>query len=124
MFLVSQAPQTTLVIGGARSGKSHYAEQLVMASPPPRCYVATPEPFDDEMTARMAEHRNRRGDKWQTVEASLDLVAALQALPACAAVLVDCLTLWVSNLILANRDVDTEMQRLEQALLARTAPVV
>src|SRR3979409_1526676 len=71
--LASSGPQLTLVLGGARSGKSRYAEAAVTASPPPWVYVATAEPFDDEMTARIAEHRARRGGQWQTVEAPLDL---------------------------------------------------
>ena len=91
------SPQLTLVLGGARSGKSRYAEQAVMASPSPWIYVATAEPFDDEMKARIAEHRSRRGGQWQTVEAPLDLAGAIASAPAAAAVLVDCLTLWLST---------------------------
>ena len=74
-------PQLTLVLGGARSGKSRYAEQAVTALPPPWIYVATAEPFDDEMTARIAEHRSRRGGQWQTVEAPLDSPGRLPARP-------------------------------------------
>ena len=112
----------TLVLGGARSGKSRYAEQVVMASPSPWVYVATAEPFDDEMTARIAEHRSRRGGQWQTVEAPLDLAGAIADAPAAATVLVDCLTLWLNNLMFKNRDIDAETQRLEAALAARQAP--
>jgi adenosylcobinamide kinase / adenosylcobinamide-phosphate guanylyltransferase len=120
--LASQNPQLTLVLGGARSGKSRYAEQAVMASPPPWIYVATAEPFDAELTARIAEHRDRRGGQWQTVEAPLDLAGAIAGAPASATVLVDCLTLWLNNLMFNNRDIDAEMQRLETALAARQAP--
>ena len=120
----SQSPQLTLVLGGARSGKSRYAEQAVMASPPPWVYVATAEPFDAELTARIAEHRSRRGGQWQTVEAPLDLAGAIAGAPASATVLVDCLTLWLNNLMFNNRDIDAEMQRLETALAARRAPSV
>jgi adenosyl cobinamide kinase/adenosyl cobinamide phosphate guanylyltransferase len=117
------ALHSTLVIGGARSGKSRYAEQLVASSPPPWVYVATATASDDEMTARIAEHRSRRGAQWQTVEAPLDLPAALAGAPASAA-LVDCLTLWLSNLMFAGRDIDIEVGRLEQAMAAREAPLV
>jgi adenosylcobinamide kinase/adenosylcobinamide-phosphate guanylyltransferase len=120
--LAGQALQSTLVIGGARSGKSRYAEQLVMASQPPWVYVATAGPSDDEMAARIAEHRSRRGNQWQTVEAPLDLAGSLHAIAATA--LVDCLTLWLSNLMFAERDIDGEIQRLEDAMDARKAPLV
>ncbi len=122
--LASQAPKLTLVLGGARSGKSRYAETLVMASPPPWIYVATAEPFDDEMTARIAEHRGRRGEHWQTVDAPLDLAAAIAGAPPAATVLVDCLTLWLNNLMFKERDIDAETERLEAALAARNAPAV
>lgn len=114
----------TLVLGGARSGKSRYAEQAVMASPPPWVYVATAEPFDDEMKARIAGHRGRRGGQWQTDEAPLDLAGAISNAPASATVLVDCLTLWLSNLMFKGRDIDAETQRLETALAVRKAPSV
>ncbi len=95
-----------------------------MASPSPWIYFATAEPFDDEMKARIAEHRSRRGGAWQTVEAPLDLAGAISKAPAATAVLVDCLTLWLSNLMFKNRNIDVETQRLEAALNARQAPVV
>jgi adenosylcobinamide kinase/adenosylcobinamide-phosphate guanylyltransferase len=95
-----------------------------MASPPPWAYVATAEPFDDEMTARIAEHRRRRRGQWQTLEAPLDLAGAIAVAPASAALLVDCLTLWLSNLMFKSCDIDAETQRLESALAAREAPTV
>jgi adenosylcobinamide kinase/adenosylcobinamide-phosphate guanylyltransferase len=116
--------QSTLVLGGARSGKSRYAEQEVMSSRPPWIYVATAESFDDEMATRIAEHKSRRSLDWQTIDAPLDLAGALAALPRSATVLVDCLTLWLSNLMLAGRDIETEIRRLEEAMLAHTAPLV
>ena len=113
----------TFVIGGARSGKSRYAEGLLTAFPPPWAYVATAEAGDEEMAARIEEHRTRRGGHWRTVEAPRELAAALEA---CAGmpVLVDCLTLWLSNLMLAEADIAAATARLEQALKAATAPVV
>jgi adenosylcobinamide kinase/adenosylcobinamide-phosphate guanylyltransferase len=116
--------QSTLVLGGARSGKSRYAEQVAMSSRPPWIYLATAEAFDDEMTTRIADHKNRRSHDWQTIDAPLDLAGALAALPRSATVLVDCLTLWLSNLMLAERDIDAEIQRLEAAMLAHAAPLV
>jgi adenosylcobinamide kinase/adenosylcobinamide-phosphate guanylyltransferase len=114
----------TLVLGGARSGKSRHAEALVTALPQPWFYIATGEPRDNEMAARIAEHRARRGAQWQTIEAPRDLAAALAAVPAGAAVLIDCLTLWLSNVMLAGADVEAETGRFEQALTGRTGPVV
>jgi adenosylcobinamide kinase/adenosylcobinamide-phosphate guanylyltransferase len=114
----------TLVLGGARSGKSRHAEALVMAMPPPWIYVATAEPLDDEMAARIAEHRARRDNRWRTVEAPCDLASALAAVPAGASVLVDCLTLWLSNLMLAKVDVELEIERFEAALSQMIGSVV
>jgi adenosylcobinamide kinase / adenosylcobinamide-phosphate guanylyltransferase len=110
------------VIGGARSGKSRHAEGLVTAAPPPWTYVATAEAFDDEMAARIAEHRARRGAGWRTVDAPRDLVGALAR--AEGAVLVDCLTLWLSNAMLAGADVAAECAALVDALAAPRGDVV
>jgi adenosylcobinamide kinase/adenosylcobinamide-phosphate guanylyltransferase len=120
---MSSIPKLTLVLGGARSGKSRYAEGLITALPPPWTYIATAEAGDDEMAARIAGHRARRGTQWHIVEASRALV---QALSACGAepVLVDCLTLWLSNLMLAEADIDAETVQLEQVLAAANGPRV
>jgi adenosylcobinamide kinase / adenosylcobinamide-phosphate guanylyltransferase len=117
------AARLTLVIGGARSGKSRYAESLVTALPPPWIYAATGQGLDAEMTARIAAHRARRGAGWTTVEAPRDLAAALTA-HAKAPMLVDCLTLWLSNLMMAEAQIEPEIDRLVQALAEATAPVV
>lgn len=117
-------PRLTLVLGGARSGKSRHAEALVTAAAPPWVYLATAEAFDDEMKARIAEHRSRRGGQWQTIEAPLDLAGAVAGAPAGAAVLVDCLTLWLNNLMFKGRSIDTETGLFEAALAARRSPVV
>src|ERR1700684_3325545 len=87
----------TLVLGGARSGKSRYAETIITALPPPWVYVATAQALDAEMTARIDVHRARRGAGWTAVETACDLVATLAANEK-APILVDCLTLWLSNL--------------------------
>lgn len=113
----------TFVLGGARSGKSRYAESLVTALPPPWTFIATAEIHDDEMRQRIAEHRARRGEGWYTLEAPVDIVGALRSAPAGAPVLVDCLTLWLSNLILADYDVVTAVDDLARALSESSAPV-
>jgi adenosylcobinamide kinase/adenosylcobinamide-phosphate guanylyltransferase len=118
------APRLTLVLGGARSGKSRYAESLTMGFPPPWVYVATAEPLDDEMAARIAEHRARRVADWRTIEAPHDLAGAVADAPAGSAVLVDCLTLWLSNLMLANMDIEVESDRLDDALARASGPIV
>jgi adenosylcobinamide kinase / adenosylcobinamide-phosphate guanylyltransferase len=114
----------TLVLGGARSGKSRYAESLIKALPRPWFYVATAEAKDEEMTARIAEHMARRGAGWQTIEAPHDLAGALGKVPARAPVLIDCLTLWLSERMLAEADMDREIDALEAALTRRTGAIV
>jgi adenosylcobinamide kinase/adenosylcobinamide-phosphate guanylyltransferase len=121
---MTDAPQLTLVLGGARSGKSRHAEGLITALPPPWTYVATAESLDAEMAERIALHRAGRSAGWETIEAPLALAAALQSVPPARPVLIDCLTLWLSNLILAERDIATEIGLLEAALMPRQAPVV
>jgi adenosylcobinamide kinase/adenosylcobinamide-phosphate guanylyltransferase len=115
----------TLVLGGARSGKSRHAEMLVESQPGPCIYLATAQAGDAEMTLRIAEHRTRRGRRWTTVEEPLDLAAALER--NCgpdSAVLVDCLTLWLSNLLGAERNVAAECEGLLAALPGLAGPVV
>jgi adenosylcobinamide kinase/adenosylcobinamide-phosphate guanylyltransferase len=117
-------PPLVLVLGGARSGKSRHAEALVESWPAPWTYIATAEAFDAEMAARIAEHRARRPTGWETLEAPRDLPAALAGVPPARPVLVDCLTLWLSNLLLAERDLEAEGERLAAALAQRAGPVV
>jgi adenosylcobinamide kinase / adenosylcobinamide-phosphate guanylyltransferase len=114
----------TFVLGGARSGKSRYGESLIMREPPPWTYVATAEALDNEMTQRIAAHRARRSGDWHTLEAPHDLPAALAALPRAAVVLVDCLTLWLSNLLLAGSDIEAETARLDRVLREMRGRVV
>lgn len=121
-------PPLTLVLGGARSGKSAYAESL-FGGAGGAVYVATAEAIDDEMRDRIARHRARRGDGWTTVEAPLDLAGALRAQARVGAperdgpgVLVDCLTVWLGNLMHAGRDVDREAGRLLESPAAAEAP--
>ena len=122
--MVIPHPKLTLVLGGARSGKSRYAESLIAATPPPWVYVATAQALDAEMAERIAHHRKRRGEGWHTTEEPHDLQDAIDAAPAGAAVLVDCLTLWLTNRMLADADMGAETARLEAALAHRNGLTV
>lgn len=115
-----------LVLGGARSGKSRFAEQRLMSFPAAgRIYVATAEAFDTEMRERIALHRQRRGEDWITVEAPHDLGATITARSAPDhPLLVDCLTLWLSNRLLADADLDAETDALVDAVRAARGPLV
>ena len=117
--------RVTLVIGGARSGKSVYAESLAGDTPRDPVYIATGTPSDVEMAARIQEHRARRGNRWRTVEEPLNLasVIASDAVPGCV-VLVDCLTLWLANLMAAQYDPATETGRLIRTLDAAAGPII
>jgi len=117
-------PPLTLVVGGARSGKSAFAEGLVTASGRARRYIATAEAWDDEMRDRIARHQSDRGAAWTTVEAPLDLAAALAGARSDEAVLVDCATLWLTKHLLAEHDLAAETAGLLAALAASPAPVV
>jgi len=113
------------VLGGARSGKSRHAERLVKAAAASGTYCATAEAKDAEMAARIAAHRGRRGPFWHTVEAPLALAAtiAAQSRPE-RPLLVDCLTLWLCNLLMAERPLDQEFAMLRMALRDAAGPVV
>jgi adenosylcobinamide kinase/adenosylcobinamide-phosphate guanylyltransferase len=109
---VNRLPNT-LVLGGARSGKSRFAERLVEDCGLQRTYLATATVGDEEMRMRIENHRISRGCEWTTIEESLDIVAVLvrESLKD-RVVLVDCLTLWLSNLMHAGRDTPAEIARL------------
>lgn len=114
----------TLVLGGARSGKSAYAqrqaEQAAARTGRPPLMIATAEAFDEEMRDRIDRHRTERGDDWRTLEAPLELAEALRDLSAEDVVVVDCLTLWLSNQMLADRDLSATVDEL--ALAFSTCP--
>lgn len=115
----------SLVLGGARSGKSAFAEKLVKGSGLKPVYVATGRALDEEMSERIAIHQDRRGKEWETVEEPLALADALrQSAVSGRAVLVDCLTLWVTNLMMAEADVMRECEELIATLPELTAPVL
>ncbi|PIT02588.1 adenosylcobinamide kinase [Bradyrhizobium nitroreducens] len=113
-----------LITGGARSGKSKRAEFRTRAFPGQPVYVATAEALDAEMQARIATHRARRGTDWIEREVPLDLVPALVATDGGGARLVDCLTLWLSNLMHAERNWEREVAALAAALPGLKSPVV
>jgi adenosylcobinamide kinase/adenosylcobinamide-phosphate guanylyltransferase len=122
-------PPVTLVLGGARSGKSTHAEKLVTGSlfgpARPAVYIATAEAGDVEMATRIMAHRARRGAQWITIEEPLKLAEALeQAAVHARPVLVDCLTLWLSNLMREGKDVDSEEARLVAVLQNAPATIV
>ncbi|MEP7221755.1 MAG: bifunctional adenosylcobinamide kinase/adenosylcobinamide-phosphate guanylyltransferase [Novosphingobium sp.] len=113
------------VLGGARSGKSRYAQARAEASALDLVFVATAEPFDDEMAERIACHQSDRGPRWSTLEARIELPAAIQehSRPGCL-LLVDCLTLWTSNLLLTERDIEAATEALRRAISARAGPII
>lgn len=116
---------TQLVLGGARSGKSSFAQQAAEACRSKQVFVATAEALDEEMTARIQRHVSDRGETWSTVDAPLELVDAIQlnCRDECA-VLVDCLTLWLSNILHKNRDADTEIGRLVAVVAKIDTPLI
>jgi adenosylcobinamide kinase/adenosylcobinamide-phosphate guanylyltransferase len=99
---VVNAVPVTLVLGGASSGKSRFAQDLAERQPGSLLYVATAGAGDDEMAVRIARHRQNRGARWHTLEAPLDLTVVVPAAVGHGAVLVDCVTLWLTNLLLAG----------------------
>jgi len=121
----SFALHPTLVLGGARSGKSRFAERLARESGLARVYLATAAAGDDEMRARIAHHRAQRGDDWRTVEEPLALIDVLSREAGKGrVVLVDCLTLWLSNLMHAARDTEAETEALANWLRDTRHPVL
>jgi adenosylcobinamide kinase/adenosylcobinamide-phosphate guanylyltransferase len=115
---------TTLVLGGARSGKTRHALAAAEATDRPLVMIATAEPLDAEMAERIAHHRAERGLRWRTIEAPLDLAGALQRVTPQETAVVDCLTLWVSNLMHAGQDLDAASAGLMAALAGRDVLLV
>lgn len=110
---------STLVLGGARSGKSAFAQKAAetAAGQGRPVLIATGQAFDDEMAQRIARHQADRGESWTTLEAPMALAEAIAALPAGAVAVVDCLTLWLSNLMLDDRDVEAAADALVDAVV-------
>ncbi len=114
-----------LVLGGARSGKSAFAERLLLESPCERTYLATATAGDEEMKARIKHHRQMRGETWQTVEEPIAIVEALKReTDQGRAVLLDCLTLWLSNLFMHAPNIDQETEHLAAFLSAAHRPII
>lgn len=117
--------RVALVLGGARSGKSRYGQTLAERSGRELLFVATAQGLDDEMRDRIRRHREERGENWRTREEPLDLVDALREESAPARItLVDCLTLWLSNLMHVGRSPEDEISRLTRALSALNGPAI
>jgi len=112
----------TFILGGVRSGKSRYAEQLAECAAHPKIYLATAEPLDSEMAARISAHRKRRGEGWKTLEIPVEIADAIAAHEG--VIVVDCLTLWLSNLMHKNLDILDYTQQLVSALQATKAAVI
>ena len=113
-----------MVVGGAASGKSRFAENLCISSGLPRFYVATAQAFDQEMRDKVAQHRVQRGTGWTTIEEPFALTQVLRERRAGEIVLVDCLTLWLTNVMLDERDVGAETAALLEAIAACPARLV
>ncbi len=128
MFDDAPLPPLSLILGGARSGKSTLAEVRVLAEAKRRAvrpiYMATGRAWDAEMEARVALHRARRADLWDTVEEPLAVAALLPTLPPDRPILIDCLTLWVTNHLLEDHDLAAETASLCDALSKAPGPVV
>lgn len=116
--------KSILITGGARSGKSAFAERTTLALGRPAIYVATAEPRDDEMKDRISRHQARRGPEWTTLAEPLALCEVLKSSDGEAPRLVDCLTLWLTNLILAERNWKEEVGALTRLLPTLVAPVI
>jgi len=116
---------SVLVLGGARSGKSAFGEKLVYESGCAPYYIATAQVYDDEMARRVSDHKLRRDHRWKTIEEPLALADVVQSeTRADRAILVDCLTLWVTNLMVADADIEQSFAALAGALDTVSGPVV
>lgn len=121
---MTSLPSLTLVIGGAASGKSRFAETLCDQTGRAKIYVATAQIYDDEMAAKVSKHLAQRGDGWTTIEAPIAVGEVLSQANAGDVVLVDCATLWLTNLILGEQDVEAATRSLLQAIEVCPASVV
>lgn len=111
-----ELPKLTVVIGGAASGKSAFAEKLVISSNKPRAYIATAQAYDAEMVTKIAKHKAQRGPKWETLEEPVAPWSALEKIDTSKAVLLDCATFWLSNILLGDHDLDIKIERFLRGL--------
>jgi len=116
-------PSLTLVLGGANSGKTAFAEALVLAQPGRPVYLATAQAHDSEMRAKIDRHRTLRGPHWDTVEAPMDIDGAIRDLDPSVSILVDCATLWLTNHIVADGDAGQVSRALVQTLSQAPQPI-
>ncbi|WP_299031137.1 bifunctional adenosylcobinamide kinase/adenosylcobinamide-phosphate guanylyltransferase [uncultured Sulfitobacter sp.] len=117
-------PKGTFILGGAASGKSEWAENLILSSGLNCTYLATGRALDDETILRVKVHKSRRDARWSTIEEPLDLTAPLASLSADTPALIDCATMWLSNQMMAEADLDRATETLLAALRGCTAPWV
>jgi adenosylcobinamide kinase/adenosylcobinamide-phosphate guanylyltransferase len=117
-------PKVTLILGGASSGKSAFAENLVKSCDKSWVYLATAEALDEEMTTRIARHRQSRGNPWRLIEEPLEIARALSDATKDEIILLDCATMWLSNQLFHGRDLTVAQTGLCAALLSCAAPVV
>jgi adenosylcobinamide kinase/adenosylcobinamide-phosphate guanylyltransferase len=119
---MSELSKITFVIGGARSGKSSFALNRASELPGEKVYIATAQAFDTEMSDRIAKHKEERGSDWNTVEEPLGIAETINGISGKYEVIViDCLTLWLSNLLLADKDLEKEMQFFISSLITHHA---
>ncbi len=116
--------KSILITGGARSGKSAMAERLTKKLGESPVYLATAKAYDDEMTTRIDAHKARRGDEWTTVQVDVDLANSLISTDLGQPRLVDCLTLWLTNVMLSGGDIGAKTRELIAALEMQSSPVV
>lgn len=114
----------TFILGAAASGKSAFAESLILNTNQARYYLATAQIFDNEMRAKVDAHKEMRGAGWQTIEAPMNVAQILKEIPQDGVVLLDCATMWLTNHIMAESDIATETAKLLTALSECPAPVV
>ena len=125
---MTQFPHISLVLGGARSGKSLFAENLAehmsSAMSMPKIYLATARAGDDEMADRIDQHKKRRGPDWTTLEAPVELAQAIAAQANNHIILVDCITLWLTNLLLSDADINAETDKLIEASISASPHLI
>lgn len=117
-------PSLSLVLGGAASGKSAFAESLILKENRPPLYIATAQVFDDEMAKKVTRHREMRGSLWATIEEPLDIAATLKTVPTGQPVLIDCATLWLTNVILGDHNLKAHTDAFLKAISHCAGPVV
>jgi adenosylcobinamide kinase/adenosylcobinamide-phosphate guanylyltransferase len=117
-------PNLTLVLGGAASGKSRFAESLIYGGGDRPTYIATAQVYDAEMAQKIAQHRDMRGPSWHTVEEPIEVADAVRNAPAGQPILIDCATLWLTNLILGELDVAAHSATLLEVASKSANPIV